>query len=157
MDTPTSSVSKLTLDDYVKTRLLGRIQSCRKRGGYYRWCYLVTSTLTIICGAVVPVLITLDENGKLAATILSLVVAILTSVEKVYHFREHWRTYDLTKSSLLSELHFFQTRSGPYEGEPDENKAFHKLVNRVEKLIGDERVSTIQMRTDPGSAKDDDE
>ena len=79
-------------------------------------------------------------------TLLSLLVTVLVGVEGIFHWREHWKNYDLMKSYLRQEACLFQAKAGPYR-EQTECGAFVLLVERVEEAIAKERAQTIQMRT----------
>lgn len=153
--------------DYMRERVHFKMKIYGKLGNRHRWLYYITSFTAIVCAAIVPVLISQnDDKFKFPATILSLLVTILVSLEKLFHFRQHWRNYDSIESFLRSEQLYFQTRSGVYaekddndkkevkDGKEDEAKksanakeAFELFVRRIEDAIKNERDQTIEMRT----------
>jgi hypothetical protein len=109
--------------------------------------YLATSLVGIVVAASVPAAINLGFD-PVVPTILSLIVTILVSAEKLFHFREHWRNYDEMAAFLRSEQLQFQTGSSDYKDkDQDGDKAFCRLVTRVEQAISSERKDTIEMRT----------
>jgi hypothetical protein len=104
------------------------------------------TSVAAIAGAAVPVLINLRDVPSIVPTLLSLLVTVLVTLEGVFHFREHWKNYDLMKSFLRQEACLFQASGGPYRNKPVAD-AFVLLVERVEDAIAKERAQTIEMRT----------
>jgi hypothetical protein len=143
-------------EDYLKCRVTYKIKLYGRLGNTYRWLYWITSLTALISAAAVPVLIRAG-NYELLAIILSLVVTVLVGVEKLFHFREHWRNYDSIESYLRQEQLLYQTRAGFYKAgknkDKDEDKikadkeAFELFVRRIEDGIKHERAETIDMRT----------
>ena len=82
----------------------------------------------------------------LVTVLVSLLVTILVTLEGIFHFREHWKSYDLMKSFLRQEACLFQARAGHYR-DLSADYAFVLLVERVEDAIAKERAQTIEMRT----------
>jgi hypothetical protein len=132
-------------EDYLSTRVDFKTERYRSKGYRYRWWYLSTATIAAVSAAAVPVLINLTDN-KLYPTLLSLLVTALVSLEGIFHFREHWKNYDLMKSFLRQEACLFQAKAGQYR-DKDGSEAFRLLVERVEEAIAKERSQTIEMRT----------
>jgi len=145
----TSEFSARTHDEYLETRVNHKTTTYRAKGVRYRWCYLTTAAAAAIAAATVPVLINLRVEPAiptLVPTLVSLLVTILVTLEGIFHFREHWKNYDLMTSFLRQEACLFQAGAGVYrDKEPDE--AFVLLVERVEDAISKERSQTIEMRT----------
>lgn len=143
-----SALTDMTPDQYMKDRIIYKIAVYGKLGKRHRWLYYITSFAAIVCAALVPVLIQNPDNSnaKWAAIILSLLVTVLVSAEKLFHFRQHWRNYDSIESHLRSEQVSYQTRTGFYGGK-HEADAFNLLVSRIEEGIKHEREQTIEMRT----------
>lgn len=145
-------------EEYMKDRVVYKINLYAKMSEQQKFWYQLTSAMAIICAASVPVLINLGIH-VLAPTILSLVVTILVSLEKLFHFREHWRNYDAIAAFLRSEQLQFQTLSGVYkervaeengqgrQQQPGSGEAFQLFVGRIEEGIKEERNDTIEMRT----------
>lgn len=133
-------------EDYMRERVHFKMKVYTKLGDRHRWLYYITSFASIVCAAVVPVLISLGKDFQFHATVLSLLVTIFVSMEKLFHFRQHWRNYDSIESFLRSEQLYFQTKSGVYD-KKDEKDAFELFVRRIEDAIKNEREQTIEMRT----------
>ena len=133
-------------DDYLKTRLDFKTDVYTRKGDRYRWSYLSMTSLAAIGAAAVPVLINLKDVPSIVPTLVSLLVTVLVTLEGVFHFREHWKNYDLMKSFLRQEACLYQASGGPYRNKPAAD-AFVLLVERVEDAIAKERAQTIEMRT----------
>ena len=145
MATETSPYSAKTPEEYLQTRVDYKTDAYRIKGDMYRRWYLATATTSAIAAAAVPVLINLNIPS-IYPTMLSLLVTALVGAEGIFHWREHWKNYDLMKSYLRQEACLFQAKGGPYREQP-ESAAFVLLVERVEEAIAKERAQTIQMRT----------
>lgn len=121
----------ITPEEYMKDRVIYKLRIYEERGEEQKRLYRMTSLVGIILASSVPVLINLQVN-TIVPTVLSLIVTILVSVEKLFHFREHWRNYDEMAAILRSEQLKFQTRAGEYarkEQAPDQNKNFNEAQN----------------------------
>lgn len=138
---------KISQEEYMSSRVHFKMKNYDKLGNRHRWFYYISSFVSIVCAATVPVLIAAGERYKLEATILSLLVTILVSLEKLFHFREHWRNYDSIASHLRNEQLLFQTKSGVYDEKETDDDAFKLFVKRIEEGIKSEREQTIEMRT----------
>ena len=132
-------------EEYLRTRVDFKTEAYRVKGTMYRWCYLTMATTSAVAAAIVPVLINLTDT-KIYPTLLSLVVTVLVGIEGIFHWREHWKNYDLMKTFLRQEACLFEAGAGAYRGKTPED-AFKLLVERVEEEISKERAQTIQMRT----------
>ena len=145
-DAAASTYSARSPEEYLETRLDYKTNVYTRKGDRYRWSYLSMTSTAAIAGAAVPVLINLRDVPSIVPTLLSLLVTILVTLEGVFHFREHWKNYDLMKSFLRQESCLYQASAGPYRNKA-EAEAFVLLVERVEDAIAKERAQTIEMRT----------
>jgi len=141
-----SPYSARTPAEYIQTRVDYKTEAYRKKGEHYRFGYQTTATVAAIAAAAVPVLINFQNVPDIVPTLLSLLVTILVTLEGIFHFREHWKSYDLMKSFLRQEACLFEAGAGAYRGK-GANEAFVLLVERVEDAIAKERAQTIEMRT----------
>jgi len=146
MTNTVSSYSAKTPEEYLVTRVNYKTETYNRKGIFYKYCFLGSATLMMISAALVPVAINLDGVPKLVSTLLSVLVTVLVGIEGVFHFREHWKNYDLIKSFLRQEACMYQAGAGVYRGKP-ESERFVLLVERVEDAIAKERSQTIEMRT----------
>lgn len=143
----------ITPEEYMHDRVIYKMQVYDRLSKQQKLLYQTTSLVGIILAASVPVLINLGVDS-IVPTVLSLIVTILVSVEKLFHFREHWRNYDEMAAFLRSEQLKFQTKAGEYARKDDNSDpSFQKFVTRTERAIIDERKETIEMRTREDAAK----
>ena len=145
MATEAAPYSAKSPEEYLRTRVDFKTDAYRIKGDMYRRWYLATATTSAIAAAAVPVLINLNIPS-IYPTMLSLLVTALVGAEGIFHWREHWKNYDLMKSYLRQEACLYQAKGGPYREQTIE-AAFVLFVERVEEAIAKERAQTIQMRT----------
>lgn len=116
--------------------------------------YLRMRILTVVGGALVPVLANIDLDLAiggyslitLSVTVISFVVVVAVALESVLHYREQWKNYRSTEQFLGHETVGFRTETGPYEG-LGERDAFKLLVERVEGAIAVENIATLNVMT----------
>jgi hypothetical protein len=109
--------------------------------------YLWMRGLTVVGGALVPVLVNLDLSSiEYVTTATSLLVVMLVSLESVLHYREQWKNYRSTEQYLGHETVYFQNRAGAYR-DLDDDEAFQLLVDRVESAIASENAATLNTMT----------
>lgn len=130
-----------------------KTEAYRTKGERYRWCYLIMASVSAIAAATVPVLINLKDVSSIYPTVLSLLVTIAVGLEGIFHWREHWKNYDLMKSFLRQESFLFHAEAGAYHGKTRQ-ESFVLFVERIEEEIAKERAQTIQMRTARTSDED---
>lgn len=109
--------------------------------------HLRMRTVSVVGGALVPVLVNLDLGfARITATVISLVVVASVSLESVYRYREQWKNYRSTEQLLGHERVYFAARVGPYHRLSDRD-AFTTLVARVERAIAGENSATLNVMT----------
>lgn len=138
---------EMTPQTYVETRL-GQYQGWYDRKATrMKAMHLRMRTVSVVGGALVPVLVNLDLGfARMTATVISLVVVASVSLESVYRYREQWKNYRSTEQLLGHERVYFAARVGPYHGLSDRD-AFTTLVARVEKAIASENSATLNVMT----------
>jgi len=103
--------------------------------------------LTVVGGAIVPVLVNVEAPyTKVATTLISILVVLMVSLESVFHYREQWVNYRATEQSLRKEYFLFTAKEGDYKTD-NEQEAFRNFVEKVEKAIEAENASTLQVLT----------
>lgn len=144
---PPRSFSSLRSEEYIAERINESIAWYDKQASKQKNLYLRMQAVTVIGGALVPVLVNIDlPYIDILTTIISLIVVLLVSLESVYHFREQWTNYRSTEQNLRNEYFLFTTKAGSYADLKDE-QAFNLLVSRVEEMIGMENASTLKVMT----------
>jgi len=144
---PPRTFSSLPPEDYIAERINESIAWYDKQASKQKNLYLRMQAVTVIGGALVPVLVNIDlPYIDILTTIISLMVVLLVSLESVYHFREQWTNYRSTEQNLRNEYFLFTTKAGSYTDLKD-GQAFNLLVSRVEDMIGMENASTLKVMT----------
>ena len=137
----------MTPQAYVESRLLQYQEWYDRKATRMKAMHLRMRTVSVVGGALVPVLVNLDLSlARMTATALSLVVVASVSLESVYRYREQWKNYRSTEQLLGHERIYFETRVGPYHRLP-ERDCFTLLVARVEKAIASENSATLNVMT----------
>ena len=75
-----------------------------------------------------------------------MIVVLLVSLERVFHYREQWANYRSTEQFLRKEYFLFTTKKGLYADKKKED-AYRLFVERVEGSIEAENASTLQVLT----------
>lgn len=141
--------SSMTPEEYIDERLNQFREWYDKKAVIAKRNYQWMRAITVVGGAVVPVLVNLpfdDSSVRYLTTVVSLVVVILISLESVFHFREQWKNYRSTEQLLAKEYFNFATGEGPYRNQ-NEKEAFLNFVDRVENAIASENASTLNVMT----------
>jgi hypothetical protein len=157
---PSSVIDAISIEpeDYMNRRAVYKINTYERLAKQQKRWYRVFGLVALLGSATVPVLINLDEtylsgmDRVLLTTAISLLVTIAVSIEKLFQFREHWRSYDGVAAALHHEQLQFQARAGVYsekalEKDPEGVSAFQKFVVRFEGLIDQEKSDRIDWET----------
>ena len=96
--------------------------------------YNTLRLLSIVVGAIVPVLIGLEVNRWITAT-LGIVVASSAAIEGFLRYGERWRHYRNTVELLKSEGWQFFQRIGPYQNDLSNTEAGKAFAAQVETII----------------------
>lgn len=146
-DRPPRAYGSLTPEEYIAQRINPIRAWYDKKAGEAKRLHQRMRACTVVGGALVPVLINIDQPGiKTLTTAISLLVLVLLSLESVFHFREQWKNYRSTEQSLEKEYFNFVAAEGAYRG-LDDKKAFLEFVDRVEGAIASENSSTLNVMT----------
>ena len=144
---PARGFAQLTAQEYVDERLNPEIVYYNKSAGKAKQRYLQMRAITVIGGALVPVMVNVDlPYINILTTAISLVVVLFVSLETVYRYREQWTNYRTAEQNLRNEYFLFTSQSGAY-AELDEATAFTLFVNRIEQTIDAENASTLRVMT----------
>ena len=144
---PLRGFGKLTPEEYVDERLNPEISYYNKSATRAKQRYLQMRAITVVGGALVPVLVNVHVAYlDILTTALSLVVVLFVSLETVYRYREQWTNYRTAEQNLRNEYFIFTSQAGPYVGQ-DEASAFAIFVNRIEQAIEAESTSTLRVMT----------
>ena len=147
MDTPSQLCGSMTPAEYMRQRVEQYIGWYDKKAVGTKSKYLRMRAITVVGGAVVPVLINIHVPYlSIATTVISLLVVTLVSLESVFHYREQWKNYRSTEQYLSREKVLFLTAEGPYK-KLTKDQTFILFVERVESAIESENASTLSVMT----------
>jgi hypothetical protein len=145
---PPREFGSMSSQEYIVERINQYREWYDKKATTAKNTYLYMRTITVLGGAIVPVLINVTNNSwmKFFTSGISLMVVILISLESVYHYREQWKNYRSTEQLIAKEYFNFSTAEGPFKKMQKED-AFILLVTRVENAIESENASTLNVMT----------
>jgi hypothetical protein len=107
---------ELQAKEYIVERLNQYLKYYDNTAMKAKKAYLWSRTLSVVAGALVPVLINLDESKfryvRLVTTVLSVLVVLIVSLESVFHYREQWVNARSTGEALKKEYFLFTTGGG---------------------------------------------
>ena len=145
---PPRKFGVMTEENYISERVNQALKFYDKSSRNNKNKYLRIKAVTVIGGAVVPVLVNIDEVPyiNIITTIISLIVVLLVSLESVYHHREQWTHYRSAEQNLRNEYFLFAAKGGTY-GDLQAEQAFRLFVDRTEEIIEAEGSSTLKVMT----------
>lgn len=146
----------MTPEEYIEERITQFRGWYDAKASNAKKTYMVMRTLTVVGGAIVPVLVNLSEIPYMnyLTSLISLMVVVLVSLESVYHYREQWKNYRSTEQLIAKEYFNYVTGEGHYRGKT-EKTAFLDLVERIENAIESENASTLNVMTTLSDSKTD--
>lgn len=105
--------------------------------------YYALRLTTVVGAVIVPALVSATTVGggagtaaKVAAWVVSLIVAISAAVEQFFHYGDRWRSYRQTAERLKAEGWLFFQLSGPYRIDGATHEATYRtFAARVEELL----------------------
>jgi hypothetical protein len=136
-------------DEYIKSRVDMYMAWYNQKAVKFKSYYLNMRALSVVGGAVVPVLVNLNLSSpfkEYITTVISLIVVIMVSLESVYHYREQWKNYRSTEQFIGAEKFQYLTKEGPYK-KLEAMEAFLLLVERIENAIASENAATLSIMT----------
>ncbi len=125
------------LNERVKNQLNYYEGAANKAKKTHYW----TQTMIIVFAIVVPVIVNIPatllhpDHVKLAATLMTLVIAVLTGLSNFRKWGDLWLSFRMTEELLKQEKFMFLTGSGDYR---DHGTAFHVFVKKVEFIVSAE-------------------
>ena len=139
---------EMSQKEYMIERLNDQLKYYDKVANRSKKRYLQSRTISVVAGALVPVLVNLTfPYSQIITTILSVIVVLIVSLEGVWHFREQWVNARSTSEALRKEYFVYSTGEGVYKNFKDPKNAFILFVERIEALIEAENNSTLQAMT----------
>lgn len=151
-------------EHFMKSRWMDQTLWLDNKASQCRKHYQRLRITTIVLGAIVPVLISLDVGGgyrervKQYLTVgLSAIVAVSAAVEEFFHYGERWTHYRRTTESMKSQLWQFYSLTGPYKKFSTNQAAFKAFATQIEDVIQkDVEVYVTQNKDKDDDDKEDD-
>ena len=132
---------------YLEKRVEDQLNYYEKAANRARRTYMWMQSSIIVLGLLVPVIVNIPSSWgsgesavnltaeiRIAVTVFSLTVAILTGILNFRKYGDLWLSYRLTEESIKHEKFMFLTRAGPYKSEP----AFPPFVEKFESIVSAE-------------------
>lgn len=119
----------MTENEYISKRIDPQIEWHNRKSISNKRLYMFCSWVLIIGSILTGVMIPLCQA---VGVVLSVIVAITTSISRVYKFHSKWRLYRLTSEMLMHEKVLYETRTGVYN---NQNTAYSNLVSNVEAIL----------------------
>ena len=135
---------QMSVEDYLQTRVDDQLAFYSNAANRAKKMHTRVNAVIIGFGAAVPVVVNLPSTFgqtdvslaiKLAATLMSLAVAVLTGWINFRKFGELWLSFRATEELLKQEKFLFITHAADYQ---DESQAFSLFVQRIEQAISSE-------------------
>jgi hypothetical protein len=100
--------------------------------------------MIIFFSSIIPLFAGLDFCSNINSIILAIfgsIISILSGLSSLLKFQEKWTNYRTTSEILKFEKILYQTKTGPYNEEPE---PFKLLVKRIENLLSTEHSAWSQ-------------
>jgi hypothetical protein len=124
-----------------------------------KWWHQAHKLVAVVGSTSVPVLVNLSvipsPYREAVVTIFSLSVAIVVSLERVFHFGDQWKNYRSSEQFLVREKFLFASAEGPY-ADMTEQQALALLIDRCENQISAENSATLNVITAATQASESD-
>lgn len=124
---------------YVEERVVRQIQWYDKKSSANQASYKKAMVVSIILGALIPVLTLLYDvlpplAVKIVITLLGTGVAVVSAINALYKYKDLWVQYRTYCEILKSILHRYLTCCGEYKGKKPE-LAFSMFVDSCEEYM----------------------
>jgi hypothetical protein len=129
----------MQIEEYISSRVNDQINWYDKKSASCQKKYKLTQTIEIILAALIPLLSAYSKDHLMIAIIVGLlgsVIAIIESLTKLYKWHENWIEYRTTCELLRYQKHLFETKSAPYNLEPENIENI--FVRNIENIISSE-------------------
>lgn len=134
----------MTEQEYIKTRIDDQITWYSDKATINKLYNHWTKGLIIVFSATIPLIAGLESCSSFKNIILGILgslIAIISGLSGLLKFQEKWTEYRTTSETLKHEKILFQTKTGPYNEEPE---PFKLLVTRIENLVSKEHSAWSQ-------------
>lgn len=130
--------------EYLKDRLEDQINWYDRKSIFNKRWHIrlkIIQTLLALTIPLVAAFVTTENTViKIAAGILGILVAFITSLSSIFKYHENWIEYRTVAESLKHEKFLYLGNANPYKV----NNPFELLVERVETLISKENTRWVE-------------
>jgi hypothetical protein len=150
--------------EFLRFRWLDQVLWMEKRANHAKVLYYILRMTTIVCGVIIPALVSLGYHSEnplfWVVFVLSLLVAISAALEEFLRYGAQWRHYRLKVELLKNEGWLFFQHSGRYADHhfSSRDNAYATFAHRVERWnrleVGEYITEVVR---DKGEDEDKDE
>lgn len=144
---PPRGTRSINYKEYITERFNGNIKWYDREAGKAKKNYLRLRVISVVGGALVPVLINMIDTVPYIqeiTTVISLMVLLAVSIDSVYHYGEQWSSYRSTEQFMRREYYLYTVNEGPYR-QLNDRLSFELFVERIEEAIAAENSSTLRI------------
>lgn len=126
---------------YIANRLMPQMEWYSRKGRECKKQYHFWTTVTILLGALIPVVsVFADGNIWIKAILVALgsIVTACNAYETMHNYKELWITYRNIREQLLRTLHFYFNNAGVFAQESTQEAKDLLLVNICENEMSNE-------------------
>lgn len=132
--------------DYVEERLEKQADWHSDKARDYKKNYFRTEVITIVAGALIPVINVLtiipDDWIKILSASLGALIVISSGIGKLFKYQDNWLNYRGIVETLRREKEFYRMKVGEYDVE-DPEKRNKILVERTETTLSENTAKFI--------------
>ncbi|MGG8497146.1 DUF4231 domain-containing protein [Tenacibaculum sp. TC6] len=122
-------------EEYIKQRIDNQIKWYDKKSSKNKSLFYIFHVLEIFLALSIPFLNNITDDKPLwvfkIISIISLTIAMISSILSLSKFQANWIEYRLTSENLKSEKFMYLTKSDPY----NQKESYRILVQRIEEII----------------------
>lgn len=133
-------------DKYFDNRYMDQIRWYDSKSKRNKDWYNLTEIIVIVSASLTPIFIALDFYFdfctilKFVPIAFSVLVAILSTIQNAFSYKENWLNYRTTCESLKKEQYYYSGNLGDYCNVEDKETLF---IERVESLISRENTMWV--------------
>jgi hypothetical protein len=128
----------MTPQEYIEQRLNDQQTWLSNKSGQNKKRYITIQSTLIVLASLVTLVSVFDfPELKYITALIGALIAILTGIQSLNKYQDHWIEYRTTAESLKREYFLFETKCDPY----NTRDSFPVLVERVEQILANENLN----------------
>ena len=143
---------------YLSERVIPQMDYYSKHSAKNKKRYHLFSIISIVCNAVIPILVLFDEYFevefwiKLAVAVISAAAGVLTAIAALKSYRELWLKYRLTLERLKGIVDSYVNRTGDFYNIKDsDDDCLNRLVTLCRSEMDEEHNAWEKIAGNDGS------